>query len=237
MSRKRHTSGFVYIWFDRKHKRYYVGSHWGPEDDGYVCSSTWMRNAYRNRPHDFKRRILKRISTNKEELLREEHRWLLMMKPEELKGNRYYNVYNHLFSHWSSADEKIQDVTSKIITKESNLKRSISLKGRKTSEETRKKLSVIATLNMTTERRAKISMSLRGKKRKPLSEDHRKKCSENSKKLQALGIIGMRGKRHSEKTKALMSISQTGRKHTEETKKLMSRKAQERYKRLRECSS
>ena len=31
--------GFVYIWFDRKHKRYYIGCHWGHEDDGYVCSS------------------------------------------------------------------------------------------------------------------------------------------------------------------------------------------------------
>lgn len=22
------TSGFVYIWFDKKHKRFYIGSHW-----------------------------------------------------------------------------------------------------------------------------------------------------------------------------------------------------------------
>ena len=25
--------GFVYIWFDRKHRRFYIGSHWGTEDD------------------------------------------------------------------------------------------------------------------------------------------------------------------------------------------------------------
>lgn len=32
--------GFVYLWFDRKHKRYYVGCHWGTTEDGYVCSSS-----------------------------------------------------------------------------------------------------------------------------------------------------------------------------------------------------
>ena len=51
--------GFVYIWFDKKHRRYYVGCHWGNEYDGYVCSSSWMNQAYRIRPQDFKRRIIK----------------------------------------------------------------------------------------------------------------------------------------------------------------------------------
>ena len=26
--------GFVYIWYDRKYKKYYIGSHWGYENDG-----------------------------------------------------------------------------------------------------------------------------------------------------------------------------------------------------------
>ena len=50
--------GFVYIWRDRKHARYYIGSHWGTEDDGYVCSSFWMKQAYKLRSEDFRRRIL-----------------------------------------------------------------------------------------------------------------------------------------------------------------------------------
>ena len=33
--------GFVYIWYDRKHHRYYIGCHWGTIDDGYICSSNW----------------------------------------------------------------------------------------------------------------------------------------------------------------------------------------------------
>ena len=68
--------GFVYIWRDKKRKMYYIGSHWGTEDDGYICSSDRMRKAYRRRPDDFKRRVISRIDTNREELLDEEHRLL-----------------------------------------------------------------------------------------------------------------------------------------------------------------
>lgn len=95
--------GFVYIWRDRKHNRYYVGCHWGKEDDGYVCSSTNMMHAYKRRPNDFKRKVLSRVYTNKHDLLEEEYRWLQMIKPNELK-TRYYNLHNHHFGHWSSIE-------------------------------------------------------------------------------------------------------------------------------------
>lgn len=63
--KKTPTSGFVYIWRDRKHKRYYIGSHWGTPDDGYICSSPWMRQAYKHRPLDFKRRVLNIVEKQK----------------------------------------------------------------------------------------------------------------------------------------------------------------------------
>jgi hypothetical protein len=94
--------GFVYVWFDRKHKRYYVGSHWGAENDRYVCSSNWMKKAYKRRPQDFKRRVVSRIYTNRNDLMLEEQRWLDMIKPSEISGRhgvagqttncRYYNL-------------------------------------------------------------------------------------------------------------------------------------------------
>src|SRR5208337_5265410 len=87
--------GFVYIWRDRKHNRYYIGSHQGTENDGYICSSNWMRNSYKRRPEDFKRRILTRMIATRKELLIEEQRWLSMIKSEELK-TRYYNAVNHI---------------------------------------------------------------------------------------------------------------------------------------------
>lgn len=82
--------GFVYIWRDKKHNRYYIGSHWGTEDDGYICSSTNMRNNYNNRPFDFKRRIISRITTNRKDLLQEEEKWLNKIPCREM-NRRYYN--------------------------------------------------------------------------------------------------------------------------------------------------
>lgn len=83
--------GFVYIWRDSKHKRYYVGCHWGHVDDGYVCSSTWMMQAYYRRPRDFKRKILKTNILSKKQTFIEEQYYLNMIKPEE-KKIRYYNL-------------------------------------------------------------------------------------------------------------------------------------------------
>ena len=103
--------GFVYIWYDRKHKRYYIGCHWGSEDDGYICSSKWMKDSYKRRPQDFlkfngqlNRKILSRIYTNKQDLLEEEYKWLSMIKKEKLKI-KYYNLHNHKFNHWTNINE------------------------------------------------------------------------------------------------------------------------------------
>lgn len=82
-------TGFVYIWLDRKRNKFYIGSHWGSETDGYICSSKWMNAAYKKRPHDFKRRIIA-IKSCQIELRREEKRWLSFIKEHELK-TKYYN--------------------------------------------------------------------------------------------------------------------------------------------------
>jgi len=108
--------GFVYIWYDVKKKRFYIGCHWGYEGDGYICSSSNMKKAYKRRPEDFKGpRILKKVYTNKKDLLEEEYYWLSMIKKEEL-GRRYYNLHNHHYGHWSSDEYKAQKVRKKIST-------------------------------------------------------------------------------------------------------------------------
>lgn len=97
--------GFVYIWFDRKHKRFYIGSHWGYENDRYICSSRWMRKAYRRRQQDFRRKILSRIFTNRKETFDKEQEWLNKIKDKEL-GKRYYNLCKFSKNHWSTNEEK-----------------------------------------------------------------------------------------------------------------------------------
>lgn len=106
-------SGFVYLWRDRKHKRYYVGCHWGFEDDGYICSSTWMRNSLKRRPEDFKRRILKRNIECRTQLFEEELRYLQMIKATEIK-TRYYNLHITNNGHWLSDPNRVKTIGEKI---------------------------------------------------------------------------------------------------------------------------
>lgn len=105
--------GFVYIWYDKKHKRFYIGCRWGHENDGYICSSPWMKQGYKHRPADFKRRILAFVFSNKKDLLEEEHKWLSKIKKEEL-GKKYYNLHNHHFGHWSTDENSKLSVGEKI---------------------------------------------------------------------------------------------------------------------------
>ena len=93
--------GFVYIWWDTVKNWYYVGSHIGTADDGYVCSSVPMMHAYNKRPQAFRRRILESGQYESGSALRDrETLWLQPIDPSEtLTGpNRsansvkYYNT-------------------------------------------------------------------------------------------------------------------------------------------------
>ena len=161
--------GFVYIWYDRKYKRYYVGSHWGKEDDGYICSSNWMRMSYSRRPEDFKRRVISRVHTNRKDLLIEETRWLLMIKPEEVKV-RYYNI-NILGNskHWIGDEQKYLSVSEKI-------SRTLKAKGTKmTPEQIAQRTAKILGRKNTDETKAKMSAAAKGKVK---SEEHKRKLAE-----------------------------------------------------------
>ena len=203
--------GFVYIWYDKKYKRFYIGSHWGTENDGYICSSKWMKDSYKRRPNDFKRKILITNILNKKDLLEEEHNWLSQIKEQEL-GKKYYNLQNHRFNHWSTDENKKLTVGEKIsIANKGDPRRSEWMKNRIVSEETKEKLrqanlgkkyskeinSKKGINNRIYDQDFKNKMSLIAKNR---SQETRNKISENSKRLQAEGKVGMKGKKHSPET-------------------------------------
>lgn len=83
--------GFIYIWFDKIKRRYYIGSHKGLIDDSYTGSGILFRNAYNKRPTAFKRRILEYVSGNKTEIQKREQAWLNLIQDHEL-GTKYYNM-------------------------------------------------------------------------------------------------------------------------------------------------
>lgn len=110
-------SGFVYVWRDRLRGMYYVGSHWGREDDGYQCSSPWLKRTMSRRPEDFRRRVVARVSTSRQDLLDEETRWLQMIREDEIKPNtmtpRYYNL-NRRAWHWVADPQKAKTIGGRI---------------------------------------------------------------------------------------------------------------------------
>lgn len=188
--------GIVYLWYDCKHKKYYIGCHWGTENDGYICSSSWMLKAYKRRPYDFKRKILKIVHSNKKEMLEEEYKWLSKIKKEEL-GKKYYNLHNHHFGHWSTNENSKLLISEKISKhhKETPNWGQWS-KGKCLSEKTKKKISIATSKAM--------KLYYKSNQR---TEETRKKISDNNKRLQKEKKIGMHGKKHTKETLELMKIN------------------------------
>lgn len=200
--------GFIYLWYDRKHNKFYIGRHWGNEVDGYICSSNSMRDAYRRRPNDFKRRIIKRIYTSQDDLVVEEQRYLNMIKQTECM-KKYYNKSlksstpsTRGYKHSEETKEKIRQKTiGRKLSEEAKEKIRIANLGKMYSDDINKKKGGHRDYSDPTFRE---NMSNAAKNR---SVDHRKKISENNKRLIAEGKIGMKGKTHSEETKLKMKQS------------------------------
>ena len=49
---------FVYMWEHNTTKHYYIGSHWGHPDDGYICSSRLIQEHIKMNPEQWHRTIL-----------------------------------------------------------------------------------------------------------------------------------------------------------------------------------
>lgn len=179
-------SGFVYIWYDRKHTRFYVGCHWGYEDDGYVCSSDWMMKAYKIRPEDFKRRMLTKNIESRPALYIEEQRWLDMIEPTEIKPTndtpRYYNLQLKSKDAWHIHEDKRLTIGAKISAAKTGKStgpcspekaRAISEAKRKSTKEKR----AAGLPAYTVSDKVKESWSNRG----PASPESKIKCSESHK--------------------------------------------------------
>jgi hypothetical protein len=83
---------FLYMWYDKCRKMFYVGMHEGNITDGYVSSSRWFNGEHQYRPKDFKRKIIKTFNDRK--TAREEEARVLNMIKESEFGKKYYNLKN-----------------------------------------------------------------------------------------------------------------------------------------------
>ena len=175
-------SGFVYVWFDTTRKMYYVGCHWGEENDGYICSSNRMRDAYRRRPTEFRRRVVSRITTTRLDLLEEEYKWISMIPIDQL-GRKYYNLSKKHFGHWTTSEEKTKSTREKISQAKTGVKtkmtpEQLEERGRKISEAKAQKRKEREELGIPLRKTPTQPMKPRG----PQSEESNKKRSDAMKK-------------------------------------------------------
>lgn len=80
--------GFAYMWCDLARDMFYIGSHKGSLQDGYLCSSSWCKKAIKKRPETFKRLILG-FAISRKDLFELEERYLKFYNVD--KHSRFYN--------------------------------------------------------------------------------------------------------------------------------------------------
>jgi len=142
--------GFVYIWYDKKRRMYYIGCHWGTIHDGHICSSNRMRNCYRRRPRDFKRRILE--ITDRNNLFEAENDWLQLIKDHELNV-KYYNKKKYKWHYYFDLSKtnpfvgKKHSIESRLKMSEAAKKRGSNFKGKRHSDETKLKMKIAKKRN------------------------------------------------------------------------------------------
>lgn len=90
-----------------------------------------MNNSYKRRPYDFKRRVVEKINTTRQDLYECEYKWLSLI-PDEQLGKRYYNLKKSMHGTIEYTEEILEKMSApnrnKTPSPETIAKRSASLK-------------------------------------------------------------------------------------------------------------
>ena len=104
-------NSFIYIWYDLKTNKKYIGSHIGSIDDGYKFSGLNIRKEYAMRQNDFKREILSyRLIETQKQIREIEEQYLILNDVEN--NDEFYNRTNKAYGgyHKKSVDERLLDI-------------------------------------------------------------------------------------------------------------------------------
>lgn len=197
--------GFIYLWRDSKRNKYYLGSHLGELNDGYVGSNKRLMCAYKSRPETFKRRILEQHDRCNLEWLRErENRWLSLVTPEKLH-NKYYNektvaAGGDIYSTLTDERKRIHKLKS------NSIMRNFISKGCTLNQA---EFLMLTTKRLAKLRKKKPGEAWRGRKH---SDESRKRISEAKQKYFENNPGPMLGKNHADTTKKKVQINNPNRK-------------------------
>ena len=144
-------SGFVYRWTDTSNGMYYIGSHKGTPDDGYIGSGKFFKRAYNKRKDCFVREVLYTGDHYRE--LEE----FILEELDAANDKESYNLKNGAIGGATRTGMKN--------SKEHTAKVAEGNRGKKLSKETREKIrqSRIGTKH-SDEAKAKMSKDRKGEK-------------------------------------------------------------------------
>ena len=190
---KKLYEAFLYIWYDGRSKMFYLGKHLGIPEDSYTHSSSiWESFTKDNIPERVHRRILA-YGTDKEMCILENK----CLENRKSKGKHYWKrYYNRGLGNPCYIDQNGENH---------------HMYGRKHTEETLKKMSIIKIgKKHTEESKKKISIAKSGKNNHMYGKNH----TEESKKKISISVSGennpFHGKKHTEETKNKISIANSG---------------------------
>lgn len=104
-------NSFIYQWFDKKLNKFYIGSHYGDINDGYLFGGIDIKKEYKERPNDFKREILSYHLVSEYYEIREIEKTYLIKYDVE-NNDMFYNRTNESYGgyHKNSVDKRLNDI-------------------------------------------------------------------------------------------------------------------------------
>jgi tRNA nucleotidyltransferase/poly(A) polymerase len=104
-------NSFIYIWYDLKENKKYIGSHIGNTNDGYKFSGILIKKEFISRPDDFVREILSYHLIKSQKEIRKIEEYYLKLNDVENNDN-YYNQTNKAYGgyHKKSVEKRLNDI-------------------------------------------------------------------------------------------------------------------------------
>ena len=97
-------NSFIYLWIDNKNNKFYIGSHFGNVNDGYLFGGIDIKSEYSIRPQDFERIILSyHLVDNHSDIRKIEKEYLIKYDVE----NQEFRVHHDAVDFLSKLEGKI----------------------------------------------------------------------------------------------------------------------------------